>query len=243
MHYNPDEIEKIKQSARKDFPQRLKKLREVSGLSQDAFAKALGVSRAAIGYYENGERLPDISFLATLYDRTGCNLKYLLGYADTLASYEYFNFASEYDLNDDDMKNLKELLDSNTFKNLLSNKSFADFFQNLDYLCYSLSHDERTRAIVEYVCVSSLSQMIGQAFFDFDPMMRRSPELEELTLRVQEDLISDISNVIQSDNIYDLKKDRAELLKTIHEEAKDDPFYKLKRYLKDSRKDWKNGKT
>lgn len=242
MYYSPDEVEQIKQCVRDAFPQRLKNLREASGLSQEAFAKALGVSRAAIGYYENGDRLPDISFLAAVSERTGCNLKYLLGYADTMASYEYFNFALEYDLDDADMKNLHELLDSKTFKSILSNKRFADFFQNLDYLCYTLSHDESTRAIVEYVCVSSLSQLIGQAFFDFDPM-KRNPMHEESALRVQDGLISDINNVIQSDELYDLKKDRAELLKAVQEEAQNDPFYKLKMYLAISRKEGKNAET
>ena len=41
-----------------DFPNIFRKIREQSGLTQQQMADKLGVSRSAIGMYENGEREP-----------------------------------------------------------------------------------------------------------------------------------------------------------------------------------------
>ena len=64
------------------FASRLKALREESGLSQSQMAEALGVSRGSISFYENGERTPDISFLAIVKEYFRVQLDYLLGYTD-----------------------------------------------------------------------------------------------------------------------------------------------------------------
>lgn len=64
------------------FAKRLKELREEKGLSQTQMADALGVSRGSISYYENGERTPDIGFLAQVKEYFRVELDYLLGYSD-----------------------------------------------------------------------------------------------------------------------------------------------------------------
>lgn len=64
------------------FANRLKELREEKGLSQTQIADALGVSRGSISYYENGERTPDIGFLAQVKEYFTVELDYLLGYSD-----------------------------------------------------------------------------------------------------------------------------------------------------------------
>lgn len=64
------------------FANRLKELREERGLSQTQMADALGVSRGSISYYENGERTPDIGFLAQAKEYFRVELDYLLGYND-----------------------------------------------------------------------------------------------------------------------------------------------------------------
>ena len=66
------------------FPERLRGLREEIGLNQAEFAAAMGVSRASISYYENGDRVPDIKFLIDLYDKTGCSVQFLLGHSDNM---------------------------------------------------------------------------------------------------------------------------------------------------------------
>ena len=242
MHYNPDDIEKIKQDVRQDFPQRLRNLREASGLSQEAFAKALGVSRAAIGYYENGDRLPDISFLATIYERTGCNLKYLIGYADTMASYEYFNFALNYDLNDSDMGNLRSLLECGVFKILLSNDKFVDFFKDLELLAWDLPHDEQTRAVVEYLCISSLGRLVGEAFLKYIPYLN-SEDILQMHSEYQDKLVDDVKYLLANREKFERTPKIEQLAKEVQEEAKNDPFYKLKNAFQLLRKGEQNAET
>lgn len=62
------------------FRERLKELRGNSRL-QDV-AKDIGISRASLGYYENGDRKPDIEILMKLADYYHVSSDYLLGISD-----------------------------------------------------------------------------------------------------------------------------------------------------------------
>lgn len=62
------------------FRERLKELRGNSRL-QDV-AKDIGISRASLGYYENGDRKPDIEILMKLADYYHVSSDYLLGMSD-----------------------------------------------------------------------------------------------------------------------------------------------------------------
>ena len=57
--------------------ERLRELRNALGLTQEQFAKELGVSFATINRYEKGKRLPDAEFLQILIDRYRVNLNWL----------------------------------------------------------------------------------------------------------------------------------------------------------------------
>lgn len=58
-----------------------KRLRAVRGHfgdeERELFAKRLGISRAALAYYERGERVPDSNVLAAYRERLGVNLNWL----------------------------------------------------------------------------------------------------------------------------------------------------------------------
>lgn len=60
------------------FGKRLKELRELSGLSQDALANKLHISRSRIGMYEQGRRQPDFEMLEAIADTFNVNMDYLL---------------------------------------------------------------------------------------------------------------------------------------------------------------------
>lgn len=65
------------------FAKRLKKLREAKGFnSQKDLAKAVGVSRQAVGMWEIGEREPDYATLQKLAHVLGTSMSYLLGETD-----------------------------------------------------------------------------------------------------------------------------------------------------------------
>lgn len=64
---------------REAFASNLKTIRETRGISQADLAINLGVSRVSIGYYEKGERVPDIETLNKLCDYFEVSSDYMLG--------------------------------------------------------------------------------------------------------------------------------------------------------------------
>lgn len=60
------------------FPSVLKLIRERSGLTQQQMAEKLGVSRSAVGMYENGEREPNFETLELIADTFNVDMNYLL---------------------------------------------------------------------------------------------------------------------------------------------------------------------
>lgn len=61
------------------FCERLKDLRMAKGITQDEFAKLTGLSRSAVGMYENGKREPNLETLELIADFYNVDLNYLLG--------------------------------------------------------------------------------------------------------------------------------------------------------------------
>ena len=53
----------IEEDVIKVFSERLKKTRISAKLTQQQFANEMGISVAALSYYETGKRVPDIIFL------------------------------------------------------------------------------------------------------------------------------------------------------------------------------------
>jgi transcriptional regulator with XRE-family HTH domain len=72
-------MEKAPNAFSKCFSERLYRLRQDKGLNQTQLAAALKVSRSAIAFYENGQRTPDIAFLARVGNYFGVSCDYLLG--------------------------------------------------------------------------------------------------------------------------------------------------------------------
>lgn len=64
------------------FSERLKCLREETGLSQGELAKRLDASRGSISFYENGSRAPDIHVLKKMCLLFGVTADYLIGLTD-----------------------------------------------------------------------------------------------------------------------------------------------------------------
>lgn len=61
------------------FSKNFKQLREAAGLTQGELAKKLGISRSAVGMYEQGKREPDFEDLENIADFFNVNLGFLLG--------------------------------------------------------------------------------------------------------------------------------------------------------------------
>lgn len=57
---------------------KIRSLRKLKGWSQNDLAERLGISRSAVGNYEQGTREPDYEMLENLADTFNCNISYLL---------------------------------------------------------------------------------------------------------------------------------------------------------------------
>ena len=65
------------------FQERFRELRGTS--SQEEFAKKIGMSRPVIGFYENGDRVPDILTLRKIAEMYNVSADWLLGLSDIRA--------------------------------------------------------------------------------------------------------------------------------------------------------------
>lgn len=61
-----------------DLANKIKALRDLKGWSQEDLAERLGISRSAVGNYEQGTREPDYETLENLADTFNCTMSYLL---------------------------------------------------------------------------------------------------------------------------------------------------------------------
>lgn len=114
------------------FASRLRQLREKAGLSQTDLARELNVSRGAISYYENGDRIPNIEFLMDVAGYFNVPVEFMLGLRDN-----YQLSAAEqkelFFLSDQALSNLLEVAadDGELLNEFISHEYFIDFF---DYL-------------------------------------------------------------------------------------------------------------
>lgn len=106
----------------------LKKLRETIGLNQAEFAEVLGISRAALSYYENGTRTPDIKFLIKVGVLTDCNFDYLLGDSPTMKRKQKYDVARALNLQEQEAEALQKLCENHrhVFRTLLSSGKLLD---------------------------------------------------------------------------------------------------------------------
>jgi transcriptional regulator with XRE-family HTH domain len=81
------------------------------GMSQDAAAKALKVSRSALGYYERGERQPDAEFIIRAAQHYGVTSDYLLGLSRNKTSQNQA-IAEKIPLSDDALDFLRDAASS-----------------------------------------------------------------------------------------------------------------------------------
>lgn len=61
---------------------RIKELREEKGLTQAQLAKAIGLTRIVISYYENGYSEPSVGTIEKLCNYFEVSADYLLGFKD-----------------------------------------------------------------------------------------------------------------------------------------------------------------
>ncbi len=75
--------------------------------TQAEFAEFLGISRPTVGFYENGERIPDALVLKQIAGRCGVTTDYLVGLSDNKVK-ENSDIGSEFGLSDSAINQLKK---------------------------------------------------------------------------------------------------------------------------------------
>jgi transcriptional regulator with XRE-family HTH domain len=71
-----------------NFGDRLKKLRQERGLTQEEFGKKINVTKVSVSGYETGNRNPDIQTLELIADYFEVPIDYLLGKTDEPVHYQ-----------------------------------------------------------------------------------------------------------------------------------------------------------
>ena len=79
--------------ARRVLKTNIKKIREVEGLSQEAFGKKYGKSMSSISNYETGLHLPTVDMLCQLAEHYGVSIDYLSGRTPCQISTDALNHA------------------------------------------------------------------------------------------------------------------------------------------------------
>lgn len=163
----PFDAEAMKQEVRSSFRYRLRDLREDIGVTQAKFAKEMGVSRAAIGYYESGERLPDIAFAQTVSQRTGCSLDYLINGGNKVHASD--DFIANAHLDDPQIKTLLNLLYNFSFRALLSDERIVSVFAESDKLAsYGLGRITPVALDIEQHITALFAPLFFEAFCKVD---------------------------------------------------------------------------
>lgn len=107
----------VDKMVKEKFKERLKGIRNKAKLSQAQFADMLGISVAALSYYERGERIPDIVFLYKVQECFCIPDGYLLGNTSSLTK-DYVNISNELCLSDEAISRIKQYADRNDYFDL-----------------------------------------------------------------------------------------------------------------------------
>lgn len=77
------------------FPNQMKALRKVNGITQQTLAKALGIGQTTVANYENGVRLPDLDMLIRIANYFGISVDTLVGRGESKLSGNNFTYSYE----------------------------------------------------------------------------------------------------------------------------------------------------
>lgn len=90
------------------FPTQLRELRKDANLSQEQFAKIIGVTKSTIGLYETGDNVPDVKTLSKIATHFNVSADYLIGLSEC-TNYENHDINKAIGLNEAAINNLKKV--------------------------------------------------------------------------------------------------------------------------------------
>ena len=124
----------------KRFPVFQNRFRELKGdLKQGEFAEKIGVSRATVGFYESGERLPDALILNQIADRCDVSVDWLLGRTNVMTVNEDIKILHKTTmLSEQAIENLvlrRRVDECDLFNDLLEYREYSDICQTYGEYC------------------------------------------------------------------------------------------------------------
>ena len=71
-----------------NFPQRVKELRNLRGLTQQQMADKLNVSKSIVSCWESGRRVPTMAGMTEIAEIMGVSVNFLIGDTDDVLTYD-----------------------------------------------------------------------------------------------------------------------------------------------------------
>lgn len=180
---------------KKEVGQKLLSIRKELGYNQQDVAIAIGISRAALSYYEKGERSVDTETLYKLATFYKISIDYLFGLKDS--------YSPEYDISSvNQMKELgfsREALDNMwgnpDFVMLINDLATHESFQELEELTYHsryTRYDEIDNGYRSFLTSKLLYSMISEIFTQW--YMDNPGNIKELSKEEKQQLMRDIES-------------------------------------------------
>lgn len=171
------------------FSKRFKQIRDAVGLTQEQFAKELGVSRGTISYYEKGERTPDIEFLDSLYNYFQCTVPFdfLLGFTDSIRE-EYSNMCDFMGFTNEACDKLERYPEiGEVISAILKHEDFDALHRTYgDILKYYKTFERAELRYVGFLISDALNKIIFDSLESL--MLLQFTEEERESLRIKYDL-------------------------------------------------------
>ena len=199
------------QTLKEDIGLKLLQFRKEAGYTQQEVADCIGISRAALAYYEKGERGLDVETLYKLCSIYNVSIDYLFGLKET----------PEPQMSYEETSSLKEIgLSEESMRALWGNPDFADLingivqhpdFTRLEHLTYHSrytqyeEYDNKYRSFLTSQLLYSMMSDIFESWYINNPDRTNTLSAEE-----KSKLISDIEN-------YFSKKENRKPLRTLDE--------------------------
>lgn len=224
-------------SIKKEVGQKLLSIRKELGYNQQNVASAIGISRAALSYYEKGERSVDIETLYKLATFYNISIDYLFGLKDSSSP--------EYDISS--INEMKELgLSSDALDNMWGNPDFVMLindlathkdFQELEELTYHsrYTHYENIdNGYRSFLTSKLLYSMIAEIFTQW--YSDNPNRISELSKEEKQQLINDIEAYFKDRKRVSVLYETGKYPEAIEDEAELNSnlrilYSKLKKYL------------
>lgn len=191
------------------FGTRLREIRTKSGLSQQTLSSELGISKAALCYYESGKRIPDITFLERVAIYFGVSLDYLMGFSDAMDP-KKAKLVDWAGLSEESVELLADSHDSEFVSQILDllikNSKFRDCLQLVEIASHNTQVPNGNMSSTDFLTHISASEL-GISFTSY--------VIERLLLEAIEETISDRKSTIG-----------AQLLNKVVPDKDKDSFYK-----------------